>query len=86
MNSPSELSKVMEGDIILSRNTNPSIMPALVKCAAIVTDEGGIACHAAIVSRELNKPCIIGTKIATRIFKDGDVVEVDAVKGLIRRL
>ncbi len=84
VNSINDLSKVKDGNIIISRNTNPSIMPALIKCSAIVTDEGGIACHAAIVSRELNKPCIIGTKFATRIICDGDEVEVDANKGVVR--
>jgi len=84
VNSPSDIDKVKRGDILLSRNTNPSLMPAIIKAGAIVTDEGGIACHAAIVSRELNKPCIIGTKIATKVLKDGD--EVDAVKGIVRIL
>ena len=54
------------------------------KAKAIVTDEGGITCHAAIVSRELGKVCVVGTKIATQIFKDGDMVEVDANKGVVR--
>jgi pyruvate,water dikinase len=51
-----------------------------------VTDEGGITCHAAIVAREMKKPCIIGTKIATKILKDGDMVEVDAESGVVRIL
>jgi len=84
VNHPDEMGKVQEGDIIVSRNTNPSLMPVLSVCAAIVTDEGGIACHAAIVSRELGKPCVIGTKIATKVFKDGDLVEVDAERGVVR--
>ena len=54
------------------------------KSAAIVSDEGGITSHAAIVSRELKIPCVIGTKIATKVFKDGDLVEVDANKGIVR--
>jgi pyruvate,water dikinase len=54
------------------------------KAGAIITDEGGITCHAAIVSRELKKPCIIGTKIATQVFKDGDMVEVDAENGIVK--
>lgn len=54
------------------------------KAAAIITDEGGITCHAAIVSRELNIPCIIGTKVATKILKDGDLVEVNAEKGVVK--
>jgi pyruvate,water dikinase len=54
------------------------------KASAFITDEGGITCHAAIVARELNKPCIIGTKIATKVLKDGDMVEVDAERGVVR--
>lgn len=64
--------------------TSPWYLPAMKKATAIVTDEGGITCHAAIVSRELKKPCIIGTKIATKVLKDGDLVEVDANKGIVR--
>ena len=56
------------------------------KAAAFVTDEGGITCHAAIVSREMNKPCIIGTKAATKLLKDGDRVAVDADAGIVRIL
>lgn len=56
------------------------------KAGAIVTDAGGILSHAAIVSRELKKPCIIGTQTATKAFKDGDLVEVDAVKGIVRKI
>ena len=56
------------------------------KAGAIVTDEGGLTSHAAIVSRELKIPCIVGTKIATKILKDGDIVEVDAKKGIVRKI
>ena len=66
--------------------TDPRYVPAMKKAAAIVTDEGGITCHAAIVSRELKKPCIIGTKIATKVLKDGDEVEVDAEKGVVKKI
>ncbi len=75
-----------ENDIVVSINTNPSLMPVLIKCSGIVTNEVGIMCHAAIVSRETNKPCIIGTKIATKILKNGDLVEVDANKGIVKIL
>ncbi len=70
--------------IIVSPMTTPDFLPAMKKAAAFVTDEGGITCHAAIVARELKKPCIIGTKIATKVLKDGDVVEVDADKGIVK--
>jgi len=64
--------------------TRPDMAPILKKAAAFVTNEGGITCHAAIVSRELNKPCIIGTKIATKVLKDGDTVEVNANNGVVK--
>jgi phosphohistidine swiveling domain-containing protein len=81
-----ELKKVKKNNILISVTTHPDFLSAMQKAAAIVTDEGGITNHAAIVSRELNKPCIIGTKIATKVFKDGDLVEVDANKGIIRKI
>ena len=56
------------------------------KASAIVTEQGGITSHAAIVSREMNIPCVIGTRIATRVLKDGDTVEVDANKGIVKKL
>jgi len=81
-----EMSKFNEGDILVSTSTTPKIIPAMKKAAAIITDSGGITCHAAIVSRELKVPCVIGTKIATRILKDGDKVEIDANKGVVRKI
>jgi phosphohistidine swiveling domain-containing protein len=81
-----ELSKINKGDILVASMTTPDFVPAMEKAAAFVTDEGGILCHAAIVSREMNKPCIIGTGIATKVLKDGDFVEVNADKGIIRIL
>ncbi len=81
-----DLVKVNEGDIIIAEMTYPDYNLALAKAKAIVTNIGGITCHAAIVSRELNKPCIIGTKIATKVFKDEDLVEVDAEKGVVRKV
>ena len=78
--------KVEAGDILVSQSTNPTMLPAMKKAAAIVTDQGGITCHAAIVSRELGIPCVIGTNVATKVFKDGEKVFVDANHGMIRRL
>ena len=63
--------------------TFPAFLPAMKKAAAFITNEGGITCHAAIVAREMKKPCIIGTRIATKVLHDGDLVEVDANKGLV---
>ena len=59
-------------------------MAAILNCAAIVADEGGIVSHAAITARELKKPCVIGTKFATQILRDGDLVEVDADNGIVK--
>ena len=81
-----EAKKIKEGDVLVASMTDPRYVPIMKKAAAIVTDEGGITCHAAIVARELKKPCIIGTKIATKVLKDGDLVEVDAEKGIVRIL
>ncbi len=75
-----------EGDILVASQTTPDFMNAIRKAGAIITDEGGMLSHAAIVSRELKKPCIIGTKIATRVLKNGDIVDVDADKGVVKIL
>lgn len=75
-----------EGEILVSPMTIPDFLPAMKKAAAFVTDEGGILCHAAIVAREMRKPCIVGTKIATQVLKDGDFVEVDANLGIVTLL
>ena len=68
-----QINQVKKGEILVSPMTIPDFLPAMKKAAAFVTDEGGIVCHAAIVARELKKPCIVGTKIATKILKDGDL-------------
>ncbi len=74
---------VKEGDILVTRMTNPDMVPAMRKVAAIVTDEGGMTCHAAIVSRELGTPAVVGTKTATHVLKTGQMVTVDGEMGLI---
>ncbi|MCX6688228.1 MAG: phosphoenolpyruvate synthase, partial [Methanoregula sp.] len=74
---------VKEGDILVTRMTNPDMVPAMRKVAAIITDEGGMTCHAAIVSRELGTPAIVGTKTATQVLKNGQLVTVDGERGLI---
>lgn len=79
-----DIQKVSRGDILVAVMTFPHFAPAMERAAAFVTDEGGILCHAAIVAREMQKPCVIGTKKATQIFKDGDLVEVDAETGVVR--
>lgn len=80
----SESKNLCQGDVLVASMTDPRYLPVMKKAAAIVTDEGGIACHAAIVAREIKKPCIIGTKIATKVLKDGDMVEVDADRGIVK--
>jgi len=81
-----QVSEFKDGEILISPMTTPDFVPAMKRAAAIVTDEGGIVCHAAILARELKKPCVIATKFATKIFKDGDIVEVDANKGIVKKL
>jgi phosphoenolpyruvate synthase/pyruvate phosphate dikinase len=81
-----QMDKIKKGDILVSPMTSPNFLQAMKKAVAFITDEGGITCHAAIVAREMKKPCLIGTKIATKVFKDGDLVEVDANKGIVKIL
>lgn len=76
--------KFKKGEILVTSMTRPEFVPLMKQASGVVTDEGGITCHAAIVSRELNVPCIIGTKRATRVLKDGDLIELDANKGIIK--
>jgi len=86
INLPEEMTKMEYGDVLVSTATSPNIISAIKKASAIVTNEGGLTCHAAIVSREFKIPCVVGTKIATHVFKDGDIVEVDADSGIIKKL
>ncbi len=81
-----DLNTIRDGEILVTNMTTPEFVPALKKVAAFITDEGGITSHAAITAREMKKPCIIGTKNATKKLKDGDEVEVDANNGIIRIL
>ncbi len=81
-----ELKKVQKGEVLVAASTEPIYTPFMKNSIAIITDEGGITSHAAIISRELGIPCIIGTKIATKVLKDGDLVEVDANKGIVKIL
>ncbi|MDD5071940.1 MAG: PEP-utilizing enzyme [Patescibacteria group bacterium] len=79
-----EVAKFKEGEVLVTGSTIPQMILACRKAGAIITEEGGITSHAAIVSRELNKPCVIATKIATQVLKNGDMVEVDADKGIVK--
>jgi len=84
--NPSHKKIFNRGDILITGMTRPEFLPFIKRANAIVTDVGGTLCHAAIISRELKIPCIIGTKIATRVLKDGDRVEVDATRGTVKKL
>lgn len=86
VNRTEEINKIQQGDIMVSVATHPGLLPAMKKAIAFVTDSGGVTSHAAIVAREMKKPCIIGTKVATQILKDGDLIEIDTKKGDIRRI
>ncbi len=79
-----QLSNFPEGKILVALMTTPDYVVAMKKAKAIITDDGGITSHAAVVSRELGVPCIVGTKNATKVLKDGDLVEVDANKGIVK--
>ncbi|PIN73502.1 phosphoenolpyruvate synthase [Candidatus Woesearchaeota archaeon CG10_big_fil_rev_8_21_14_0_10_45_16] len=81
--SMDDLSKVQKGDILVATMTTPDYVPAMQRAAAIVTDEGGMTAHAAIVSREMGTPCIVGTEHATKVLKDGQVITVYATKGIV---
>lgn len=78
-----EAGKLKKGDILVVSMTTPEYIQAMEKASAFITDEGGITCHAAIIAREMQKPCVIGTRNATKVLKTGDRVEVDATKGMV---
>lgn len=82
----SELSTMQPGEILVTTMTSPDFIVAMKKAAAVITDQGGVTCHAAVISRELGIPCVIGTSVATRVLNTGDLVEVRANHGLIKIL
>lgn len=82
-----DMKKLKNGEILVTRMTLPEyITLGLSRAGAIITDEGGITCHVAIVSREFKIPALIGTKVATKTFKDGDMVEVNTEKGIAKKI
>ncbi|MBU2406821.1 MAG: phosphoenolpyruvate synthase, partial [Nanoarchaeota archaeon] len=83
IHNPNELNKIEKGDILVAEMTNPDYVPAMERAAAIVTDEGGFTAHAAIVSRELGIPAVVGTEKATSLLKDGQMITVDGTGGKI---
>jgi pyruvate,water dikinase len=83
LRSPKEIGKIEKGDVLVAPMTSPDYVPAMKKSAAIITDEGGQTSHAAIVSRELGIPCVVGTLTATKKLKDGQIVTVNGEAGQI---
>ncbi len=80
-----ELDKIQQGDVLVTTMTNPDMVPAMKRASAIVTDEGGMTCHAAIISRELGIPCVVGTGNATEVLRDNMEVTVDGARGVVYR-
>ncbi|MGA2165502.1 MAG: phosphoenolpyruvate synthase, partial [Solirubrobacteraceae bacterium] len=83
LGSLADAARLGEGDVLVTHMTSPDWLPLMRRAAAIVTDSGGMTCHAAIVSRELGIPCVVGTGEATRVLRDGEVVTVDATRGVV---
>ncbi|MHB8875724.1 MAG: phosphoenolpyruvate synthase [Myxococcaceae bacterium] len=83
LKSPSEGSALVSGEVLVAPMTSPDWVPTIRRASALVTDQGGMTCHAAIVSRELRIPCVVGTRAATRVLRDGEQVTVDGGKGRI---
>jgi len=83
IHKPSEIDKIVKGDVLVTEMTTPDFVPAMKRASAIITDVGGRTCHAAIVSRELGIPCVVGTGTATSMLKTGQIVTVDGSKGLV---
>ena len=82
--SSKDFNKLLTGEILVTTMTSVDFVPVMKRASAFITNGGGITSHASIISREMNKPCIIGTKIATKVLKDGDLVEVDAERGIVK--
>ncbi len=83
LRDPHDTAGFKEGDVLVAHMTTPDWVPLMRRAAAIVTDSGGMTCHAAIVSRELSIPCVVGTGEATRTLRDGELVTVDATHGIV---
>ncbi len=81
--SLADATSLNDGDVLVTHMTSPDWLPLLRRAVAIVTDSGGVTCHAAIVSRELGIPCVVGTGEATRRLRDGEIVTVDATRGVV---
>ncbi|HLD75974.1 MAG TPA: PEP-utilizing enzyme [Candidatus Norongarragalinales archaeon] len=86
VSNPSSVHRHDHGFVLVTSMTTPDFVPVIKRALAVVTDEGGITCHAAIACRELGVPCVVGTKKATRSFKDGEVICVDGSTGWVRKV
>jgi phosphohistidine swiveling domain-containing protein len=84
MRSQADVQKVEKGDILIASMTTPDYVAAMERASAFVTDEGGLACHAALISRDLRVPCLIATKHATKCIPDGSLIEVNTFDGVVR--
>jgi pyruvate,water dikinase len=78
---PRNLGEVQKGDVLVTTMTTPDMVPAMERAVAVVTDEGGRTCHAAIIARELGIPCVVGTRVATQLLEEGTLVYVDGSNG-----
>jgi len=83
LRTAAEMEKLKAGEVLVTTMTTPDMVPAMAQAAAIVTDEGGMTCHAAIVSRELGVPCVVGTRTGTKMIADGEAVSVDGKRGAV---
>ena len=85
LRSPDEGAALQAGEILVAPMTTPDWVPVMRRAAGLVTDGGGMTCHAAIVSRELRIPCVVGARTATKVLRDGELVTVDGQKGQVLR-
>jgi pyruvate, water dikinase len=83
VNTMDDFGSVQKGDVLVTKNTDPSFVSLFSKVVGIITDVGGLCSHAAIVSREMGIPCIVGTGEASKLLKNGQKVKVDAVEGIV---
>ena len=84
--SQKDFNRFEDQEILVASGTTPDYLPLIRRAKAIITDEGGILCHAAIVSREFKIPCLVGTMVTTKVLKDGDEIEIDLEKGIVRKI
>ncbi|WP_098955928.1 phosphoenolpyruvate synthase [Pseudonocardia sp. N23] len=85
LREPRDGSRLLDGDVLVAPRTDPDWLPTLRRAAAVVTDQGGVTCHAAIVARELGIPCVVGTRSATADLPEGELVAVDGTTGEVHR-